>query len=343
MDKYAKFKQAVADAAARFSELDKKETIRIVSHLDADGISACAILVRALNLLNRKYSVSIVSQLNEKIITELKEENHHYYFFTDLGSGQINMIMKHLGEKTIFILDHHELPEFNQLPENIVHINPHEFGIDGSKEVAGAGVVYMFGKSLTEKLDLAHIAIVGAPFGSNLAKEWIAVDQFGVKSTSIVTISPSAIVFYETPNAPGETILALPLEAGASWLRYGESSVDSEIGDSFGGLITNLNGKGDPADADSTVDGKSGDPIDAGKNFPIDGSESLIVDGFEKVLLSNGEAYSDAVKLRNGGLGGVNYYWFAPGTGLVKFVLRGQTDGSEVGATVGELISLTLQ
>lgn len=181
------------------------------------------------------------------------------------------------------------------------------------------------------------------PFGSKLTKEWIAVDQFGVKSTSLVTISPSAIVFYETPNAPGETILALPLEAGASWLRYGESSDDSEIGDSFGGLITNLNGKGEPADADSTVDGKSGDPIDAGKNFPIDGSETLIVDGFEKVLLSNGEVYSDAVKLRNGGLGGVNYYWFAPGTGLVKFVLRGQTDGSEVGATVGELISLTLQ
>lgn len=181
------------------------------------------------------------------------------------------------------------------------------------------------------------------PFGSKMAKEWIAVDQLGVRSTSLVTVSPSAIMFYETPNSPGETILALPLEAGASWLRYGESSVETDNGDTFGGLITDTNGKGDPADADSTVDGKSGDPIDAGKNFPIDGSESLTVDGFEKVLLSNGKTYSGAVKLRNGGLGGVNYYWFAPGTGLVKFVLRGQTDGSEVGATVGELISLTLQ
>jgi len=162
MDKYAEFNQAVSNAAERFKELEKKETIRIVSHLDADGISACAILVKALNLLNRKYSISIVTQLNEKIINELKEENHSYYFFTDLGSGQIKLIEKHLPNKTVFILDHHEIPNIGQLPENIIHVNPHEFGIDGSKEIAGAGVVYLFAKKLTDKLDLAHIAIIGA-------------------------------------------------------------------------------------------------------------------------------------------------------------------------------------
>ncbi len=162
MDKYAEFRQSVKDAAAKLKELDKKETIRVISHLDADGISACAILTRTLSALNRKYSISIVSQLNEKIIKELKEENHSYYFFTDLGSGQINLIKQYLPEKTIFILDHHEIPEHEPLPENICHINPHIFGIDGSKEISGAGVVYLFGKNITEKLGLPHIAIIGA-------------------------------------------------------------------------------------------------------------------------------------------------------------------------------------
>jgi single-stranded-DNA-specific exonuclease len=162
MDKYAEFRQAVKDAAAKLKELDKKGTIRVVSHLDADGISSCAILVRTLSLLNRKYSISIISQLNEKIIKELKEENHTHYFFTDLGSGQINLIKQHLPGKTIFILDHHNIPEHEHLPENIIHVNPHMFGIDGSKEISGAGVVYLFGKSITQKLDLPHIAIIGA-------------------------------------------------------------------------------------------------------------------------------------------------------------------------------------
>lgn len=162
MDSYAEFKQSVAIAADRFKELDKKETIRVISHLDADGISACAILIKTFNLLNRKYSISIITQLNEKIITELKEENHKNYFFTDLGSGQIKLIKKYLHDKKVFILDHHEIPDDEPLPENIVQVNPHLNGIDGSKEISGAGVVYMFGKMLSEKLDLAHIAIIGA-------------------------------------------------------------------------------------------------------------------------------------------------------------------------------------
>ena len=162
MNNYAEFRQSVASAAERLKELDKKETIRVISHLDADGISAGTILIKTLNLLNRKYSISIIPQLNEKIITELKEENHKNYFFTDLGSGQIKLIKKHLQDKTVFILDHHEVVDDGPLPENIIQVNPHLNGIDGSKEISGSGVVYLFGKTLSEKLGMAHIAIIGA-------------------------------------------------------------------------------------------------------------------------------------------------------------------------------------
>lgn len=162
MDSYKEFRQAAAAAGERFKELDKKETIRIVSHLDADGISACAILVKTLNVLNRKYSISIIPQLDENILKGLKEEKFKNYFFTDLGSSQLESIKKYLGDRAVFILDHHEIQDEGEIPENIVHLNPHMFGIDGSKEIAGSGVVYIFGKSLVQELGLAHIAIVGA-------------------------------------------------------------------------------------------------------------------------------------------------------------------------------------
>lgn len=162
MDRYKEFKQSAAGAAERFRKLDKKEVIRVVSHLDADGISACAILVKTLNMLNRKYSISILPQLKEATIKELKDENHNYYFFTDFGSSQISAIKELLRDKTVFILDHHEIPSEEELPESITQVNPHMFGIDGSKEISGSGVVYLFCKNLMPELDLAHIAVIGA-------------------------------------------------------------------------------------------------------------------------------------------------------------------------------------
>jgi single-stranded-DNA-specific exonuclease len=162
MDKYDQFKEHVAISLEKFKEWDKKETIRLVSHLDADGICASSIMVRALNTDNRKYSVSIVSQLTEEVMDGLCKEPYNYFIFTDLGSGQLNYLKKKFIGKQILILDHHQ-PEKVKLTSNITQVNPHLFGIDGGKEICGAGVVYLFARSLNKKIDdLAHIAIIGA-------------------------------------------------------------------------------------------------------------------------------------------------------------------------------------
>ncbi len=162
LDNYERFKESVKQATERFKKLDKKEKIRIVSHLDSDGISACSILINALNLENRKYSVSIVQQLNRKVISEISKENYSCFFFTDIGSGKLKDIKSLLAGKDVFILDHHD-PEEVDISNNIIHVNPHLFGIDGTKEISGAGVVYFFAKYLNKKNeDMAHIAIIGA-------------------------------------------------------------------------------------------------------------------------------------------------------------------------------------
>jgi len=161
MPDYLEFEKSIEEAVERFKSLDKQERIRVISHLDADGICACAILLKALDNDNRNYSISIVQQLNETILNGLSKEDYKYYFFTDLGSGQVDLINKRLSNKTVFILDHHT-PQEAEIGKNIVQVNPHLFGIDGGSEISGSGVVYLFTNKLNNKKDMAHIAIIGA-------------------------------------------------------------------------------------------------------------------------------------------------------------------------------------
>jgi len=162
MDKYKEFKQSIAKAVEKFNSFKPNETIRVISHLDADGISACAILIHLLNKENRKYSISIIPQLTREKIIEFSKEEYPYFIFSDLGSGQFSMISDILKNKQIIILDHHK-PENKDMSENITHINPHLFDIDGSVEVSGAGVVYLFAASVSKECEqLAHLAVIGA-------------------------------------------------------------------------------------------------------------------------------------------------------------------------------------
>ncbi len=158
------FRQMVKAAAEKFSQIDKSGTIRLVSHLDADGLSSASIIVKTLLRENRKYCLSIVHQLTEEVAMQLAAEGYSYYIFTDLGTGQFDILKKNLSDngKSLFILDHHHLQkEF--AAENVVHVNPHLAGIESSREISGAGVAYLFSKALNGKnTDLAHLAIIGA-------------------------------------------------------------------------------------------------------------------------------------------------------------------------------------
>jgi len=162
MNKYELFENRVKEVAEAFRKIDKKEHIRVVSHFDSDGICSNAILIKALMRQGIKYSVSIVQHLNNEFFNEIAEEEYKYYFFTDLGSGSLTKIENYLNEKTVFILDHHHI-EKKTIEKNIHHINPHCFGINGSKEISGAGVTFLFAKELEVKNeDLAYLAVIGA-------------------------------------------------------------------------------------------------------------------------------------------------------------------------------------
>src|SRR3989344_1631551 len=163
MDSYDLFKEVIKKAVEEFKKIDKKEVIRIVSHLDADGISAASIMVKCLNNDNRKYSISIIQQIKKDILASLAKEPYKCFIFTDIGSGTITDIEAKFTGKKVFILDHHEPEKFDVNSDNVFLVNPHKFGIDGGKEVSGSGVVYLFASCLDKKIEeFAHIPIIGA-------------------------------------------------------------------------------------------------------------------------------------------------------------------------------------
>jgi RecJ-like exonuclease len=141
--------------------ISSADLVRVVSHLDADGLCSAAILVRTLERLQKKFHLSIVTQLTEHTLRELKAEGYKLNIFSDLGSGQIGKISQQPGWRSI-IIDHHEFDPVEE-SDAIVHINAHKYGLDGNKEISGAGMTYLFSKFFSDmNSDMAHIALIGA-------------------------------------------------------------------------------------------------------------------------------------------------------------------------------------
>lgn len=155
---YDEFSQKIKEAVVKFNSLSNSP-IRIIGHLDADGISATCILINALNREDCGFSASLVMQLDKVLIDELVHEDYKTIFFVDVGSEFLYDIEKKLGDRDVFILDHHQ---FDAKVKKVNHLNPRDFGLDYN-EVSGAGITYLFCKILNrENEDLAHLAIIGA-------------------------------------------------------------------------------------------------------------------------------------------------------------------------------------
>jgi len=154
------FLKAIGSCAIEFKNLNS-EVIKIISHLDSDGLSASSIIIKALKRENFKFSLTTVRQLDDFLFDEIKRENFSVLMFLDLGSSSLKQIEEIFNDKKIFILDHHKPQDYAS--KKIFFLNPHLYKIDGSKDISGAGIAYLFAKALDYRnIDMAHIAILGA-------------------------------------------------------------------------------------------------------------------------------------------------------------------------------------
>jgi len=157
--------QAAAGEIANFLKprLAEKIQIKVNTHTDPDGISAGNLFARALNYYDVPHHVSFGGPPEKEDVEKLEKQDYELFVFLDQGTGQFELIEEHLLDKDreVLILDHHP-GEIRETP-NLSHLNPLDFGLEGTKEVSSSGVVYSVLKELDDHFEpLSIIALIGA-------------------------------------------------------------------------------------------------------------------------------------------------------------------------------------
>jgi RecJ-like exonuclease len=153
VDKLAK------DAAKLINSFPKGTRIRVVSHYDADGITAAAIICQALYRADYNFHASLMRNPFDKGLERVAKEENELIIFSDMGSGQIETIEK-MNSKSI-IIDHHQVKK-QKTADNVLQINANLCKINGNYEGCGSSLAFALALALDGKnMDLASLAIVG--------------------------------------------------------------------------------------------------------------------------------------------------------------------------------------
>ncbi|HWS20572.1 MAG TPA: DHH family phosphoesterase [Nitrososphaera sp.] len=158
----------LTDALNHFCEklktnVESGNDLSIITHLDADGITAGSIMAIALKRIGARYSVRAVSDMNSSVIESMKSDGHDFYLITDLGGGWATNLKNAFDNKWL-IIDHHQITDDEILTDDDGQIlNPWKFGIDGGREVSTGGMAYMVASTLDLKnRNLSAMAVVSA-------------------------------------------------------------------------------------------------------------------------------------------------------------------------------------
>src|SRR6267378_4467588 len=139
-------KQAKEAAQTIKTAVSRNGSVLLVSHFDADGLSAGSITLAGVSRLGTSAHLRIVENMTDSVLEEIAKIESDLVVFSDIGSGYIPSISKILPDKEIVIADHHQ--SVGEPPRNIHHFNPHSLGFDGATEVSGAGTAYLLVRSL---------------------------------------------------------------------------------------------------------------------------------------------------------------------------------------------------
>jgi len=145
--------------AAIAKEIRKRDEVQIVTHIDADGIAAGAIAQCCLHRAGIENRIRFVTQLDQTTIEHIKDEGL-FTWFTDLGSG----VLSKLEHIDYLITDHHAPDKVSLAAQDRWrHLNPHLHGIDGGREISGAGLALTVATAVDiQNSDLIGLSIIGA-------------------------------------------------------------------------------------------------------------------------------------------------------------------------------------
>lgn len=135
--------------------------VHVVSHLDADGLAAAGVIGTALTRLDAAFRIRIERWLDEKVLKSIVADKPVLIVLCDFGSGDLPLLNSCLAGLSVVVLDHHQPAGGGD--SGFVHVSPHLFGVDGSRDLSAVGVAYFVAKALDKaNVDLACVAVVGA-------------------------------------------------------------------------------------------------------------------------------------------------------------------------------------
>lgn len=148
----------------------RRKEVLVITHIDADGISAGSIACGCLLRAGIDHDIIFVKSLDEDSIRKIRERNPEFVWFTDIGAGSYDLILDIPG----IITDHHVPSESfagNRKGRLLSRVevagpsmlNPHMYGLDGSLDISGAGATYIVAREMSrENSHLSGLAVVGA-------------------------------------------------------------------------------------------------------------------------------------------------------------------------------------
>jgi len=167
------------DAILKLRQIFSDEgSIRVITHIDTDGLSSGAIMAQALKKNNQSFWLSTVKQLEDdmlnKLLKEAEKQKWKAIIFLDLGSSKLNKMKEFAEFLPIFIIDHHEIdPLFDSksLNQNLYFIGCSSYN---DEKLSAACLTYLFVKEFdktNKKLSqLAILGLIGDTLDRNLGK-----------------------------------------------------------------------------------------------------------------------------------------------------------------------------
>lgn len=141
-------------------------SVTVVSHIDADGITAGAIAAKTLERMGKEYRLTFVKKIAPETVEEINSDPNDIVWVCDLGSAYMSMFKR----SGIIVTDHHSPDPKWRSGQSLIdffgsshQLNPHLYGVSGSYAVCGAGMTYLLSRTVDPgNKDLAHLAVVGA-------------------------------------------------------------------------------------------------------------------------------------------------------------------------------------
>ncbi len=230
--------------------VESARRILVVSHIDADGLSSAALMLKYLYDQDKIVHLKFYHYLSKKAIEEILSLKKDMLIFLDLGSGIIGELKKYFFIPT-FIIDHHQLVSKEKKIGKIYQINPRIFRLDGTREISSSGITYLFLKNLSyEILEYGWLALVGAigdiqedkngfrglnkKILEELQENGIIEVKKGLRMFGLYTRPLYKVLEYSTeiyiPEVTGSEVGALqflqeigiPLKKGGDWIKYSD-------------------------------------------------------------------------------------------------------------------------